>query len=315
VGDGNDFFDSCRFDETHPFNFYSIFIAQASARAQRALKALQILRKNKKTYLATLLEKEAGFEVHHILPKHANGDNSKDNLVCLLFEDHALAHYVRSLIYKSKKDFIACSFMLQNETPEIRSERAKLAGKIGGVITQVQNRQKNLGRYNSKLQSIYGKLSAEKNRQQKTGAFDPKNLEKANKALAEKLMNEPERVAKRNENLVRGRQTQKDKKVNIGDPRAQRLKSLMYHGVVLEGVHYLVGPDAPVYHGVTVYDVYYPVDKRAPKVLSDFTLELYLKFGPPKPKKKKKENANLQPNLPNETLSETSNLEENKDNE
>lgn len=43
-----------------------------------------------------------GFETHHIIPKCAGGDNSKDNLVRLLIEEHYTAHLLLVKIYKTK---------------------------------------------------------------------------------------------------------------------------------------------------------------------------------------------------------------------
>ena len=46
-------------------------------------------------------------EMHHILPKHSGGDNSKENLVRLLPEEHYIAHMLLWKAYKNPKDFYA----------------------------------------------------------------------------------------------------------------------------------------------------------------------------------------------------------------
>lgn len=45
--------------------------------------------------------------IHHIVPRHAGGTDSPDNLVELTIEDHAIAHEVRYRIYGDDRDRVA----------------------------------------------------------------------------------------------------------------------------------------------------------------------------------------------------------------
>ena len=46
-------------------------------------------------------------ESHHIVPRHAGGDDSKDNLISLFPEEHWLAHLLLIKIYpKNKKNAV-----------------------------------------------------------------------------------------------------------------------------------------------------------------------------------------------------------------
>lgn len=51
-------------------------------------------------------------ENHHIIPRHAGGDNSKNNLVKLLPEEHYMAHLIRWKAYNSRDDFLAVRFIV-----------------------------------------------------------------------------------------------------------------------------------------------------------------------------------------------------------
>nr|ALO21326.1 putative HNH homing endonuclease [Chlorogonium capillatum] len=154
------------------------------------------------------------------------------------------------------------------QTSEIRTERARLGGRIGGVRAQALNRALGAGRFNSETQRQRGRRGAAVNRERGTGAYDPENLQRANTALNAAIAENPQRYAKqRAQNLERGRQTQREKGVNLGDPLAQRLKSLKYRGVTIE-------------------NVWYSLDQEQRTYLSETTLDYYLRYAPPRSKKK-----------------------------
>ena len=48
-----------------------------------------------------------GEHIHHIIPRHAGGDDSTENLVSLTVEDHAIAHFVLWKMYGRSGDLIA----------------------------------------------------------------------------------------------------------------------------------------------------------------------------------------------------------------
>lgn len=51
-------------------------------------------------------------EIHHIIPKHNSGDDSSENLVKLLPEEHYLIHLLRYKWLGNRFDFLACRFMI-----------------------------------------------------------------------------------------------------------------------------------------------------------------------------------------------------------
>lgn len=51
-------------------------------------------------------------ERHHILPKHAGGNDNCDNIVVLLPEEHLQAHYYRYKAYGERSDFLACRLII-----------------------------------------------------------------------------------------------------------------------------------------------------------------------------------------------------------
>nr|ALO21403.1 putative HNH homing endonuclease [Golenkinia longispicula] len=113
-------------------NIYLAFIEEAKKKAEC------LLSKNPKLYL----------EIHHILPRHAGGEDSQENLVKLTFEDHILAHYIRWVFLKNPKDRYAYR-MMSTQNGDVRRERAVLGGKIGGPRTQQILKENNKGWYNS----------------------------------------------------------------------------------------------------------------------------------------------------------------------
>lgn len=55
-------------------------------------------------------------ELHHIIPKHSNGNNSQLNLVEMLPEEHLMAHLIRYKAYNNRNDFLAVRFMVNGYT-------------------------------------------------------------------------------------------------------------------------------------------------------------------------------------------------------
>lgn len=65
-------------------------------------------------------------ENHHILPLHAGGTNSPENIVRVSIEDHALAHFYRYLALGQKQDKLAYYFR-RNDTNSAVLLRAQLS--------------------------------------------------------------------------------------------------------------------------------------------------------------------------------------------
>jgi hypothetical protein len=136
--------------------------------------------RNRKTKKILFLEK------HRILPGHEGGIYRKNNVLLLTFAEHTMAHYLRYLQYGKIEDQRAYKLMLSNSTDEIRREKASFAGQIGGQKQQESLRKQNLGWYNADEQRKRGLKGAKTARERRVGAFDPRNLMKANKAWQEK---------------------------------------------------------------------------------------------------------------------------------
>jgi hypothetical protein len=157
-------------------------------------------------------------EKHRIIPGHSGGKYENENVVLTTFEDHCLAHFYRYLAYDNSVDLYAFRKMI-GDNEEARICRAKAGGQAARNLkvgcfkdfncreetlikpgrsayynkeiqsTNGKKRKKQLaeeGFYSSEKQSIRGKKGVEVNRLNGTGAFDPKNLEKARRIQKEK---------------------------------------------------------------------------------------------------------------------------------
>lgn len=205
--------------------------------------------------------------MHHIIPRFAGGSDSESNLVRLLYNDHVIAHYVRWIVERNPRDRTAYNLM-STQNPDVRTERARLGGQIGGPITQQRNRERGAGRFSSSEQSSRGRRGAAVNREQGTGGFDPANIRRATEVaneMAESLL--PQRL----QNLRRGLETQRSLGINVGDPVAQRRKSLMTHGLTFMGK-------------------FYTLDDEQRTSICETSLEYYLHFAPKRNAKKRRDN-------------------------
>ena len=54
--------------------------------------------------MAAVMDLLEGFHKHHILPRHLGGSDDPSNIVLLHPYDHAIAHFVRWKIYKTRGD-------------------------------------------------------------------------------------------------------------------------------------------------------------------------------------------------------------------
>lgn len=89
-----------------------------------------------------------GYELHHILPTHANGPDIPENFICLSFEDHAKAHLILYEVYGSYYDLCAYK-MLKGKT--IEGAEALRQANIE------KNRKEKKGRFNSVTQAECGR--------------------------------------------------------------------------------------------------------------------------------------------------------------
>lgn len=184
------------------------------------------------------------FENHHIIPKFEGGADDPTNLVRLSYNDHVLAHYIRWYVHRKQQDYVAFKVM-SGQSEDARLSIAALGGRIGGPLAQQTHRKNKTGRFDSEAQSKRGKKGAEVNRLQGTGAYDPENLKRANAALQK---NPEAYLDQKIANLEKGRATQREKGVGIGDPDQQRLKSLMRVGYIeLDGKKYSICTEHRIY--------------------------------------------------------------------
>jgi NUMOD3 motif len=89
-----------------------------------------------------IIDNNIYFEKHHIIPKSMNGNDTKDNIVCLLPEEHFIAHYLLWKIHDNMQ--MAGAFMLMcrlkrnkqifeiepNEYKILKEEQRKIAQEI-----------------------------------------------------------------------------------------------------------------------------------------------------------------------------------------
>lgn len=197
-------------------------------------------------FILHLKEKEnslTGYvEKHRIVPGHSGGKYEDGNIVLVSFPDHCLAHFYRYLAYGNSVDLYAYHKMV-GDTEEARISRSRSGGEsarniIVGCFKDYKCREETLikpqrsayynkeiqssngkkrkrqllneGFYSSENQKIRGKKGAEVNRINGTGAFDPKNLEKA-------------------------RKKQKELGVSVYDITFQKTMSLRRWGAVIDG--------------------------------------------------------------------------------
>jgi hypothetical protein len=172
-------------------------------------------------FIIYLQEKESSLvgytEKHRIVPGHSGGKYSNENVVVVSFPDHCLAHFYRYLAYGNSIDLYAYHKMTA-DTESVRISRAKAGGDAArnlkvGCFKDYKCREETLiipgksayynkeiqssngkkrkeqlieeGFFSTEKQTIRGKKGAEVNRLNGTGAFDPKNLEKARKKQKE----------------------------------------------------------------------------------------------------------------------------------
>jgi hypothetical protein len=174
-------------------------------------------------------------EKHRIVPGHANGEYSDENVVLLTFPQHVMAHYLRFLQYRNLADRSAVNIMLQQNIEEIRREKARYAGKLGGKQQQQNLRELNRGWYNSKLQKELGKKGAAAAKLKKVGAFNPQNLMDAVVAWQKKYEQDPIFKDKMLKNLQKGLETQALLGLNIYNPKSQRYRAINGKGIRIDG--------------------------------------------------------------------------------
>lgn len=67
-------------------------------------------------------------EVHHIIPRHAGGDDSKENLIRLDYKQHTFAHRLLWKIYKRAGDYHAW-LMMSGQEPNKKLANLRAIGQ------------------------------------------------------------------------------------------------------------------------------------------------------------------------------------------
>ena len=70
-------------------------------------------------------------EIHHIIPRHAGGDDSKENLIRLDYRQHVFAHLLLWKAYNNPGDRIAYTLMVSVDIDKVKFLRKEF-GKIQG---------------------------------------------------------------------------------------------------------------------------------------------------------------------------------------
>jgi hypothetical protein len=97
--------------------------------------------------------------MHHIIPRHMGGSDDPENLIKLTVEEHAEAHKSLYEKYNKIEDFWAYQ-LLSNQITYTEGFQ-KLLTK-NAYDTHQKQKNNGTGLYDSELQSIKGKKSAEK---------------------------------------------------------------------------------------------------------------------------------------------------------
>ena len=96
-------------------------------------------------------------EIHHIIPRHAGGDDSKENLVELTYDQHVFVHKLYWKAYNTPQSLAAYRLMSGISTDRKR-EISSMAGKIGGAVNRDSGHISELGK---KYGKICGKRSVD----------------------------------------------------------------------------------------------------------------------------------------------------------
>lgn len=77
-------------------------------------------------------------EVHHIIPRHAGGDDSKENLIRLDYKQHTFAHHLLWKVYKRVGDYYAW-LMMSGQESDKKLANLKAIGKANVESGHLEN--------------------------------------------------------------------------------------------------------------------------------------------------------------------------------
>lgn len=89
-----------------------------------------------------------GYELHHIIPTHADGPDVAENCICLSVEDHAKAHFILHKVYGNYYDL--CAYKMRKGKNQEAFDALRKAN-----VEKMKNEKK--GRFDSERQAYCGK--------------------------------------------------------------------------------------------------------------------------------------------------------------
>jgi len=170
-----------------------------------------------KKYKNQVFEKDVYTEKHHIKPRHAGGDDSKENLIKLTYRQHCFAHRILWKAYGSHLDLSAWKMMTKQEVDSVVSNRKALGRKNveSGHLERIRllinwdTVSRNITEINRKFHS--DKIASVSRMKTMQDLWRGKNHTedwKANKSSeSKKRMEDPEVYSKQMEYLAKGRQS------------------------------------------------------------------------------------------------------------
>lgn len=195
--------------------------------------------KTKERYIHKKTCESLYLEKHRIHPGHEGGTYKESNVVLVSFKEHIMAHYLRYLQYQNHRDRYAYTSMATIAIEERRRALASIAGSIGGKNSAKFMREQKRGRHDPINQGLLGKKGAASAREKGVGAFDPNNKIKADLAWKKKYNENSDFRARMKKNLVKGLKKQNKDKINIGNPIQQKIKSINYHGILVNNERFV----------------------------------------------------------------------------
>nr|YP_009629473.1 putative HNH homing endonuclease [Coelastrella saipanensis]AVV61583.1 putative HNH homing endonuclease [Coelastrella saipanensis] len=93
-----------------------------------------------------------GYQLHHIVPTHANGPDIAENCICLSVEDHAKAHFILHKVYGSYYDL--CAYKMRKGKNQEAFDALRKAN-----VEKMRKEKK--GRFDSANQAKCGKKTKE----------------------------------------------------------------------------------------------------------------------------------------------------------
>jgi hypothetical protein len=106
-------------------------------------------------YKSQIIDESVYTERHHIIPRHAGGGDSQENLITLTYKQHRFIHKLRYKAFKLIGDFISYRLMY-GIPPHKKQFLCSEAGKIGGKKNRESGHMSSVGK-------VFGPIHGRKN--------------------------------------------------------------------------------------------------------------------------------------------------------